>query len=276
MPQKSIIIRKFSIVNKEILCLSILKFDNIRYLPKNFFCKICYDVCRQPILEDRYNQQEIESCNDEVKVIFNYLSSYLQFLITYDCEYCGKNIDYWNSGNHQMKCKDIVVTLTDMMAHFELITSQEVEKCLNCNQIPFKPKQHQGRVVCMFCQHKNSFDNLVELSEEQLNIFNNYQIRCKQCSEILNLQQTFLHFKKCLFNDNNYDINSFQNYQQVKQLRKYQKDNDKLFNINWRKHLKGQQNEKKINLQIIQTKVQQKRIAKELNYLKSLVDQHEN
>ena len=53
-----------------------------------------------------------------------------------------------------------------MITNFELITFQEVEKCQICDQIPFKPKLYQGKVVCLFCFHQNSLENLVELSEQ--------------------------------------------------------------------------------------------------------------
>ena len=69
------------------------------------------------------------NCDEENKIIFNPLSSYLQFHIRYDCEHCGKNINYWNSKNHYMKCEDIVLNLGDMMEKFEIITNEEFEKC---------------------------------------------------------------------------------------------------------------------------------------------------
>ncbi|KAM3138033.1 hypothetical protein pb186bvf_009928 [Paramecium bursaria] len=249
----------------------ILKFESIKQLPESFLCNVCVEVCRLPIVQDSKDYLSLfDYCDDEIKVIFNGLSSYLQFLICYDCHYCGKNINYWNSANHQMKCEDIVVTLSDMMAHFELITSQEVEKCLNCNQIPFKPKQYQGKVVCMFCQHQNSLEKLDELSEEQNKTYENLQTRCKQCSEILNLQQTFLHFKKCLFNRKYYKIRKFETYYYVKWLRKQQKESHKVFNINLREHVIGIQNEKKLNLEINKSQTEERSITRKLNYLKQL------
>ncbi|KAM3138036.1 hypothetical protein pb186bvf_009931 [Paramecium bursaria] len=252
----------------------ILFFSHLN-LPENFFCRICFDVCRLPILEDRYNQQATESCNAEVKVIFNYLSSYLQFLIHYNCDYCGKNINYWNSANHHMKCYDLVLNLKNFMANFQLISIQEVENCNFCDQMPFKPKQYKGKLVCIFCTIQNSLDKIDEITAEQLTQYTNLQIQCQKCQEIFYLEQGFIHFKKCLFNDNNYDMNLFKIYEYVKQLRKYQKETDKLFNINRKKHIVGVQIEKKLNLQINLSKNEQKRLSQKQNYLNQLIKQYE-
>ncbi|KAM3138039.1 hypothetical protein pb186bvf_009934 [Paramecium bursaria] len=245
----------------------ILKFDSIKSLPENFFCKGCLDVCRLPIVQD---SNLLDYCDDEVKFIFNHLSSYLQFLICYDCDYCGKNITYWNSGNHYMKCQDIVLTLTDMMTNFELIANQQIENCQYCNLIPFKPKLYHVHIICIFCQLQNSLEKLGELSEEQLYAYRNLQISCKQCKENLNIEQGFIHFKKCIFNRLNYKIRKFETYYYVKWLRNQQKEIYKIFNINMREYVISMLNENKLNLEINESQIEERRIIRKLNYLKQL------
>ncbi|KAM3138043.1 hypothetical protein pb186bvf_009938 [Paramecium bursaria] len=247
----------------------LLQFDSIKQLPKDFNCKICLDVCRLPIVYDFEDDPQIwEYCDFEIKIVTNYLSSFLQFHISYDCHYCGKNINYWNSKIHFYKCEDIVHNLKDMMANFQIIKSQESYKCEYCNYLPFNPKQYQGKIVCLFCSSRNSLLKLDELCEEQLNSYENLQIRCIQCKEILKIKQAFIHFKKCLFN--RYKIRKFEIYYYVKQLRKQQKQNDKLFNVNMKDYVDDIQNIKKLNLQINQSQTEERRISRKLQYLQKL------
>ncbi|KAM3129031.1 hypothetical protein pb186bvf_018875 [Paramecium bursaria] len=173
----------------------LLTFQSEDQVPIHYKCKICLDICRNPILDINHNDGTIQ-CDIRADNLIKHVNSYVLSLIKIGCKYCGKHIKYMHYKNHYSLCEDFIHK-DHLMDHFIEIDANDQLKCHFCKQLPFNPRIISNQLICIFCLFQNSLENVLH---ELPKIGQSQQIVCKYCNIMVNISNSFKHYKRCCTN----------------------------------------------------------------------------
>ncbi|KAM3136767.1 hypothetical protein pb186bvf_011212 [Paramecium bursaria] len=242
-------------------------------LPEELICQGCKSVCQNPCHE-LYPKYELEICNVDTPYYLRLYQNQIQQFTQIQCKFCGEYQKYYHYRRHSNACQ-LIFEESKFLQKFNQIIFPQI-LCYKCNQIPFRPLiNYKNELICLFCIQKQNYQNLKELSKEQQIQIDQIVCQCnsRYCQEIIQLNSTLNHYKKCQLQDSEV-IKSEEYLRIISEDSDYQqfKHYYKQYNIGIKYQKRLYFNKMKLGYDLAKTILIQKQIRKRIKKLKKNID----